>query len=281
VTGSGYIHGFGEEESRRLWEQAEILAPMVFSTLRLPLQGSLLEIGCGVGAQLNQIAQRCPNLQLTGIDLSLANLSAAKKFLSVSAASSAQLLQANAVALPFPDDSFDTAITIWMLEHVSDPLAVLREAVRVVQPGGNLLCTEVDNATFRFAPELTAIQHWWDLFCTQQSAGGGDPFVGQKLRELAQGLGCEQVSTEELALASSEMGPTRRAELLDYLEELLLSGAAALQKDPQVMAQSDRNLGSLEEVLSGLKEEFAHAKADPTIGFDYHAVQLTCRTPLI
>ena len=254
---------------------------MVFSELPLPRQRSLLEIGCGVGAQLNQIALRCPDLQLTGIDLSLANLGAAQKFLPASASSSAQVLQANALALPFPDDSFDTALTIWMLEHVRDPVAVLREAVRVIKPGGSLFCTEVDNATFRFVPELTAIQHWWDLFCIQQSAGGGDPFVGQKLRELAQGLGCEDVSTKELALASSEMGPTRRAELLDYLEELLLSGAAALQKDPQVMAQSAGNLGSLEEVLSGLKEEFAHAKADPTIAFDYHAVQLTCRTPLI
>ncbi|MSX00728.1 MAG: SAM-dependent methyltransferase, partial [Actinobacteria bacterium] len=63
MTGSGYIHGFGEEESRRLWEQAGILAPMVFSELPLPRHGSLLEIGCGVGAQLNQIALRCPDLQ--------------------------------------------------------------------------------------------------------------------------------------------------------------------------------------------------------------------------
>ncbi len=275
MTGSGYIHGFSNEESLRLWNQASILAPMVFAGLPLPVHGSLLEVGCGVGAELAQIARRCPDLCLTGIDLSWANLNASQSFLPGSVARSAQIAQATATSLPFSNHSFDAAITIWMLEHVPDPVAVLSEAVRVLRPGGALLCTEVDNATFGFVPELPAIAKWWDLFCTQQSAGGGDPYVGRKLELIAQNLGCEDIIIEDLAIASSHMDADRRIELLNYLEELLLSGAAALQPAPLTADSSELSVDD----SAGLQEEFEAARTDPTIRFDYHAVRLSCRTP--
>ncbi len=279
MTASGYIHGFGAQEERRLWEQAGILAPVVFAGLPLPLSGSLLEIGCGVGAQLDQVGTRCPQVQLTGIDLSLTNLNAAQGFVPGSAASAARLVQADATALPFRDQSFDTAMTIWMLEHVKDPSAVLQEALRVLRPDGLLLCTEVDNATFRFLPELPAIQGWWDLFCVQQSEGGGDPFVGRKLNALAQDLGCQEISTQELGIVSTELNPERRSELLAYLEELLVSGAESLLAEQQAAAPGAESGLSVEGRLAEVRNEFAQAKADPSIGFEYLAVRLTCRPP--
>ena len=279
MTASGYIHGFGAQEERRLWEQAGILAPTVFAGLPLPLSGSLLEIGCGVGAQLDQVGTRCPQVQLTGIDLSLANLNAAQGFVPGSAASTARLLQADATALPFRDQSFDTAMTIWMLEHVNDPSAVLREALRVLRPDGLLLCTEVDNATFRFMPELPAIQGWWDLFCVQQSEGGGNPFVGRKLRGLAQDLGCQEISTQELGIVSTELNPERRSELLAYLEELLMSGAESLLVEQQAAATGAESDLSVEGRLAEVRNEFAQAKCEPSIGFEYLAVRLSCRPP--
>ena len=279
MTQPGYIHGFGAQEERRLWEQAGILAPVVFAGLPLPPSGSLLEIGCGVGAQLDQVGTRCPEVQLTGIDLSLTNLTAAQGFVPGSAASATRLLQADATALPFRDQSFDTAMTIWMLEHVKDPLAVLQEALRVLRPDGLLLCTEVDNATFRFMPELPAIQGWWDLFCVQQSEGGGDPFVGRKLNALAQDLGCREVLTQELGIVSTELNPERRSELLAYLEELLMSGAESLLAEQQAAAPGAESALSVEGQLAEVRNEFAQAKADPSIGFEYLAVRLTCRPP--
>ena len=279
MTASGYIHGFGAQEERRLWEQAGILAPVVFAGLPLPASGSLLEIGCGVGAQLDQVGTRCPQVQLTGIDLSLANLNAAQGFVPGTAASTARLLQADATALPFRDQSFDTAMTIWMLEHVNDPSAVLREALRVLRPDGLLLCTEVDNATFRFMPELPAIQGWWDLFCTQQSEGGGNPFVGRKLNALAQDLGCQEISTQELGIVSTELNPERRSELLAYLEELLMSGAESLLAEQQTAATGTESDLSVEGRLAEVLNEFAQAKSDPSIGFEYLAVRLSCRPP--
>ncbi len=145
--GKNYIHGFGPAEERRLREQAAVLAPVVFKDLPLPARGRLLELGCGVGAELDLLAQLGPGLDLTGIDLSPSHLGAAQRHLGDGVA----LVRGDAGRLPFGDGTFDRVLTVWLLEHVRHPEAVLREALRVLKPAGRLICTEVDNASFRFS----------------------------------------------------------------------------------------------------------------------------------
>ncbi|MFM7735076.1 MAG: class I SAM-dependent methyltransferase, partial [Alphaproteobacteria bacterium] len=73
----GYIHGFSSEERDRLFAQARVLAPGVFDGWDLAEVGSLLEIGCGVGAELEIIAERWPGVRLVGIDRAASSLEAA------------------------------------------------------------------------------------------------------------------------------------------------------------------------------------------------------------
>ncbi|MCX7395999.1 MAG: class I SAM-dependent methyltransferase [Planctomycetales bacterium] len=258
-----YIHGFGTAEEQRLRNQSTVLAEVVFHEWVLPSSGRLLEIGCGVGAELELIAQRWPGLELTGIELNGTHAAAAEHALG----GRATVVRGDAHQMPFADDSFDIGITIWVLEHAHSPIDVIREAVRVVHPDGRLIFTEVDNSTFRFKPELPAIAGWWKLFCHQQQQAGGDPYVGGRLADLAHAAGCRDIEARELSVLSCLAGPSRRAELLNYLEELLLSGAAHLLEFG----------GAKPSTLAALRADFEKARRDSSIEFQYHAVRLTCR----
>jgi trans-aconitate methyltransferase len=64
----GYIHGFSEREQKRLVDQARTMADAVFGEFDFSSGERLLEIGCGVGAQLKMLHERWPHLQLSGVD---------------------------------------------------------------------------------------------------------------------------------------------------------------------------------------------------------------------
>jgi SAM-dependent methyltransferase len=261
-----YIHGFSVAEQRRLIEQADILAPRVFAGVDYAGVGSLLEIGCGVGAELKQIARRWPGVHLTGVDLSGPHLRAATRLLaSELAGCTAALVRGDALGLPFADRSFDRVITIWMLEHVPDPSAVLREALRVLRDDGLLVCTEVDNASFRFDPPQPVIANWWELFNRLQMRHG-DPFVGSRLAEIAAFLGARGIRVEPVPVISSPGEPARRLQQLDYLRDLLLSGAQTMLRRGLV-EHSD---------CAALRLAFEAVRARPGIEFGYSAVRLSC-----
>lgn len=263
-----YIHGYSRREQQRLIAQAQVLAPNVFAGLDLGATRRLLELGCGVGAELAQIRDRWAGIELTGIDRSQGHLEAAREHLRAEIErGQARLVRADATALPFPPGTFDAVITVWMLEHVAEPQRVLAEALRVLGEDGWLIGIEVDNASFAFEPDVPEITDWWARFNRYQREAGGDPFVGRRLHGLARDLGCRDIRTETLPIIASDREPGRRAALLDYLEDLLLSGAERLL-GAGLAASGD---------IARLHSAFAEVRGDPNIGFRYFAVRLTCR----
>lgn len=265
-----YIHGFSKEEQLRLIEQASTLAPAVFDGLCLADSESLLEIGCGVGAQTKQILQRWPHLKIIALDQSPTHLLAAADYLQQeSLRQKVELFRAKAELLPFGDNLFDTALTIWVLEHVLQPELILAEMVRVLKPGGRIILTEVDNNTFRFFPSNKVIEDWWSKFNSLQQQDGADPFIGHRLAQLAENCGLVEIKEEPLYLVSSEREPQRRMALLGYTRDLLLSGAASLRHAGYITTKDE----------DALKMEFEHLASRPEVHFQYLAVRLRAIKP--
>jgi len=91
----------------------------------------LLDMGCGGGFLTNKLIHM--GHEVTGIDLSEESLLIAKKY---DTTGKVAYLQADAMKTEFPDNSFDVVLAMDLLEHVEDVPAVIKEASRVLKPGG-------------------------------------------------------------------------------------------------------------------------------------------------
>jgi ubiquinone/menaquinone biosynthesis C-methylase UbiE len=153
-----YVHGYGTPEQERLVEQAEHWRHgLIRAGTQLEPGARLLEVGCGVGAVLAVLGQEFPGVRLVGVDIEPKQLEFARGHLE-RAGVEATVLQADAHALPFEDESFDHVWMMWFLEHIGDPPAVLREARRVLVPSGAVTAIEVDYSTCRAEPSTPAIE---------------------------------------------------------------------------------------------------------------------------
>jgi SAM-dependent methyltransferase len=169
---TGYVHGYGTREQERLVEQAEHWRHrLITGGTRLEPGTRLLEVGTGAGAVLAVLGQEYPGIQLFGVDIEPKQLDFARGHLERSGVE-ATLRQGDALALPFDDESFDHVWMMWFLEHVADPPAALREARRVLVPGGRITAIEVDYSTVSAEPSTPSLEGLFRALVRGMAAAG-------------------------------------------------------------------------------------------------------------
>lgn len=104
----------------------------------LPNSGRVLDVGCSFGFFL-EVAREKGDWQTYGVDLSAEAVASAKKRLKTKNIFLGSLNQAR-----FPNDYFDLITVFQTLEHVTDPVGLLKEAGRVLRPGGIIVITTPD-----------------------------------------------------------------------------------------------------------------------------------------
>lgn len=97
----------------------------------------VLDLGIGTGASLNYYPRN--RGQIVGIDLSPGMLREAQKKIDHLGITNVTLMQANALQLPFADDSFDHVFISHVITVVSDPAVLVREAQRVCKPSARIV----------------------------------------------------------------------------------------------------------------------------------------------
>lgn len=127
----------------RRWERyLEASLGPTLDALALPLDGRVLDVGCGTGLLLERIGETEPRIERWGVDLSPDMLAVAAERL----AGRARLVRADAGALPFAGERFDAVVSSSALHHWPDPRRVIDEMIRVLRPDGQLVLTDWDAA---------------------------------------------------------------------------------------------------------------------------------------
>jgi ubiquinone/menaquinone biosynthesis C-methylase UbiE len=259
-----YLHGFSEKEQKRLLHQAKFLENFVYSGLELPKKGTLLEVGCGVGAQTKIILKRCPQLKIDSVDLSSEQLSLAKKILkSEISKKRVRLFQADATQMSLDRKNYEGAFICWFLEHVPDPLMVLKGVRKLLKPGARVFCSEVFNQTLFLEPYAPAVLKYWFHFNDLQWSIKGHPFVGAQLGHYLSEAGFKKIQVEPIHLHFDSRNKRSRALFADYFLDILLSAQDKLLSEGRVT----------QEDVERVKLEFSLMKSSPTGVFYYSFVR--------
>ena len=263
-----YLHTYSPTEQKRLRRQAELIQPYLYEGWEAIGQPQrILEIGCGVGAQLYFLRQRYPGAWLVGLDHSQEQLDTAASWLP---GDRLELVRGRAEELPWESGSFDLVCIYWVLEHLPMPEVVLQEVDRVLRSGSWAVISEVHNPSMYFYPDCPTTMHYWKLYNQLQKQLGGNPEVGVQLPYLVTQRGWNVARYRSFAPCLNGFVSDRaaRAEVVEFWTELFHSALAMLRQ---------HNLYSKE--FDPIRQELAELIENPRAVIDYSARQLLAQKP--
>jgi SAM-dependent methyltransferase len=132
--------------------------------------GRVLDLGCGVGHSFHLLAPR----ETVGVDLDARALAGQER----------ETVVADMRALPFPDASFASVLSVQSIEHVPDPERVLAEAARVLEPGGIAVFVTPNRLTLGRPDEIIDPYHHVELDADQLRELCERRFAGVAVRGL-------------------------------------------------------------------------------------------------
>jgi phosphatidylethanolamine/phosphatidyl-N-methylethanolamine N-methyltransferase len=132
------------------------------SHMNIQADDLVLDLGIGTGVSLNYYP--VDRGRLIGLDLSAGMLKQACKKISDQGRTNAAVFQADALYLPFGDNSFDHVFISHVISVVSDPYRLVREAQRVAKPGARIVLLNHFQST---NPMVAMIEKWVSPICTQ------------------------------------------------------------------------------------------------------------------
>jgi SAM-dependent methyltransferase len=188
-----YVHGYHRRENERLQDQAGALVQLLHSGTTYPNGSTVLEVGCGVGAQTVTLAKRSPAARFTSIDISANSLAQARQRTEAAGIGNVEFRQADIFALPFDAGSFDHVFVCFVLEHLSRPLEALALLKRMLRPSGTITVIEGDHGSAHFHPQSPEADAAIKSLVELQRRAGGDALIGQQLYPLLVETGFDAV----------------------------------------------------------------------------------------
>ncbi|HQT99161.1 MAG TPA: methyltransferase domain-containing protein [Acidimicrobiales bacterium] len=187
-----YTHGHHESVLRsHRWRTVENSASFLIEYLR---DGqSLLDVGCGPGTISADLARRLPRGSVLAIDNAPEIIELAASDAEFRDVANLTFEVRDIYATELEDDSFDVVFAHQVLQHVTDPIAALREMRRVVKPGGVVAVRDTDFAAFTWYPDDERLTRWLALYHDMTKRNHAEADAGRHLKSWARAAGFRDV----------------------------------------------------------------------------------------
>jgi ubiquinone/menaquinone biosynthesis C-methylase UbiE len=205
-----YVHGHHESVlASHRWRTAANSAAYLVPELRAGQR--LLDVGCGPATLTCDLAELVAPGQVVGLDSSSAVVDLARAEAATRGVTNLELVVGDAYALPFEDDSFDVVHAHQVLQHLTDPVAALREMRRVTVPGGLVAVRDSDYAAMSWYPASEGLTEWQHLYHEVTHALRAQADAGRYLLSWVQAAGFDPAGLRPGASAWCFATPTERA----------------------------------------------------------------------
>lgn len=221
-AGSRYLHGTDAVEQARLSRMNELLNGRSLAELELRPGLRVLDLGSGLGQLARAIAGKVGAGRVVGVERDLHQLERARS--EAERDDDLDLVDFrrgdahDLPLLPAEWGRFDLAHARFLLEHVTDPLAVVKGMLAAVRPGGRIVLEDDSHEGFRLWPEPPGFGSLWRGYVRTFDRNGNDPLVGHRLVELLHRAGAEPVRITQLFFGACAGQP----ELLQICVENLI-----------------------------------------------------------
>jgi arsenite methyltransferase len=201
----------------------------------------LVDVGCGPGFYVDELLER------VGPDGSVAAVDSAPAMLAVAVNrarghDNVTFHQAEATRLPLPDQAFDAALSVQVLEYVSEVDVAVSEIHRVLRPGGRVVIWDVDWETVswhsRDRERMRAVLDAWDKHLTHRSL---PQTLGASLRQ----AGFQNIDVQANAFATIELDPeTYGGSLTDLITQYAVNPGGMDVDDVQAWRAEQQDLAA-------------------------------------
>jgi SAM-dependent methyltransferase len=247
---SHYLHGTAPDEQARLARLNDLLNERALAEMGLRPGDRVLDVGSGLGQLTRAMARQVGAGRVLGIERSPEQLVEARRLADdAGEADVAEFRAGDALRLPLPDDewgTFDVAHTRFVLEHVTDPLAVVRQMIRAVRPGGRVILQDDGHDTFRLWPEPPGFSHVWRCYLRTYDRVGNDPLIGHRLVALLHQAGAAPARNTWLFFGSCAGHP----DLPAYVDNLIRVIDGVRQP---ILDLGELDAGYFDDVLAALR----------------------------
>jgi trans-aconitate 2-methyltransferase len=233
----------GKTGRARLSVMARILGPTTEQLIARvgPLAGQkAVDAACGGGDVTFALAHHVgPNGHVTGLDLDEEKLGANRDAAQQQGLTHVSFEVAD-VSKPWPVADVDLVYARFILTHLAEPQALLRQALAALKPGGIILVEDIDIPGYFWHPDCPALTRYIELYMALSRRRGGDPLIGRRLPLLLEQVGFDKVEATVVQPFSRKGGPKEVSVLtLDATSEGLLAEKLVT---PEELAQIKQDL---------------------------------------